>query len=58
MHGPARCGHTEYDQGHCSQPGCPNDIRACRACNEVSIFRQAREVARDLWRAASGSDPS
>jgi hypothetical protein len=58
MHGPARCGHTEYDKGHCSQPGCPNDLRACTECNQASVRQKAREDVRQMWQAAFGCDPS
>jgi hypothetical protein len=29
----ARCGHGEYDKGHCARPGCPNDWAACTECH-------------------------
>ena len=34
------CGHTEYDHGHCAQPGCANDYRLCEQCNPQA-FREA-----------------
>ena len=58
MRSNARCGHTEYDKGHCAEPGCPNDFRACQDCQPKTVHAQAREAARDMWRAAFGSDPS
>lgn len=33
------CGHTEYDRGHCGQPGCDNDYFACADCCPPSQLR-------------------
>ena len=32
MRGNAICGHTEWDRGHCHEPGCPNHIDLCKQC--------------------------
>lgn len=53
----ARCGHFEYDKGHCGQFDCPNFIQACPECRTPTVREQAREAVRGMWNAAFGCDP-
>lgn len=54
MRGNARCGHTEYDKGHCHQPGCENSIELCQNCQPSSFApaispRSRRDPDYDEW---------
>lgn len=57
----ARCGHFEYDKGHCGDASCPNFIQACTECRDQTGREAARpspvKVADDLFDAAFGWRP-